>query len=137
MQLCQCQYSDGYIVDGRLLCASGNNVIYQAQLLSSSNETAQDIRSIIQQWVLSRPAIMIDNLSYQVDPSCSAVVKEVGETSCNSEPTSEQSAADVNTTIVISAAVVGIVLLLLFVVLITTCLFYFHKRKSKKNLDLK
>ena len=137
MQLCQCQYSGDYIIDGWLFCTSKNDVIYQAQLLSTDGKTAQEIRNITQQWVLSRPAIVIDNISFQVDPNCSVVVKELGETSCNvaseSQPTNTQSVTSTN--IAVSIVVVGMVLLLC-VGLITASLCYLHKRKSK-SLDLR
>ena len=124
MQLCQCQYSDRYIIDGQLFCTSESDVIYQAQLLSTAGITAQEIRNITQQWVLSRPTIMIADLSYQVDPGCSVVVQELGETLCSSVP------------IVVSVVIVVSVLLLLFVGLITAFLCYLHKKKSK-SLSLK
>ena len=134
MQLCQCQYSDRYIIDGQLFCTSESDVIYQAQLLSTAGITAQEIRNITQQWVLSRPTIMIADLSYQVDPGCSVVVQELGETLCSSVPINTQS--EVNTAIVVSVVIVVSVLLLLFVGLITAFLCYLHKKKSK-SLSLK
>ena len=81
-QLCQCQYSDSFIVDGRLFCTTKNNVIYQAKLLSTDGKTALEIRNITQLWVLTKPIITIEEKFYQLDPFCSVVVKELGVTSC-------------------------------------------------------
>lgn len=138
VQLCQCQYSGDYIIDGRLFCASKNDVVYQAQLISTDGKTAQEIRNVTQQWVLSKPTIMIDNLSYQVDPNCSVIVKELGETSCNaaseSHPTNIMQSI-VNTSIVVSSAIGGM-MVLLCIGLIIASLCYFHKRKSN-SLDLR
>lgn len=137
MQLCQCQYSGRFIVDGQLFCISENDVVYQAQLISTDGKTALEIRNITQQWILSSPSIMIHNLSYQVDPTCSVVVKELGEISCSaaseSQPTNIKST--VSTSVVISSVIGGMVLLLC-IGFITASLCYFYKRKSK-SLDLR
>ena len=136
MHLCQCQYLGSHIVDGQLFCASKDDVIYQAQLLSTDGKTALEVRNTIQQWILSRPTILIDSLSYQVDPNCSTSIKELGETSCNaateSQPTNQRSV--VSTSIIVVSVIVMLVLLCIGLITISLC--YLHKRKSK-SLDLR
>ena len=136
IQLCQCQYLGSYIIDGQLFCASKNDVIYQAQLLSITSKTAQEIHNITEQWVLSQPSIVIDGVSYQVDPSCSTEVKELGVTSCNSASESDIiEGSAINIAIVVSVIIVVMVLLLILSGLIIASLYYLHKRNSKsKNL---
>jgi predicted thioredoxin/glutaredoxin len=112
------------------------DVIYQAQLLSIVDKTAQEIRNITEQWVLSQPSIIIDGVSYQVDPSCSTEVKELGETSCNSASESDP-ADEESTNVVIVVSVVSVVMVLLLIIagLITASLCYLHKKKSE-SLDM-
>ena len=134
IQLCQCQYLGSYIIDGQLFCASKNDVIYQAQLLSIIGKTAQEIHNVTEQWVLSQPSIVIDGASYQVDPSCSTEVKELGVTSCNSASESDEGST-INVTVVVSVIIVVMVLLMILSWLIIASFCYLHKRKSKsKNL---
>ena len=132
-QRCQCQYSGSFIVNGELSCTTGNDVIYQAQLLSTEGKTALEIRNITQQWVLSRPAIIIDSLSYQVDSDCSTVITELGVTSC--DDVSESKAQDQLP--LISASVVAIVVMLLACVGATSiiALYFFLKRKSVNHSE--
>ena len=143
---CQCQYSDSLIIDDQLFCVTKNDVIYQAKLLSTDGKTALEIRNITQQWVLSSPTIMIGNLSYQVDPYCSTVVKELGATSChmvtesqpdNQQPTVSESQANnqlpaiTTNTILVSVVIVGMILLCVGLIILSLC--YLHIRKSKSH----
>ena len=132
IQLCQCQYLGDYIIDGQLFCASKNDVIYQAQLLSITGKTVQEIHNVTEQWVLSQPSIMIDGVSYQVDPSCSTEVKELGVTSCNSASESNEGSA-INVTVVVSVIIAVVVLLMILSGLIIASLYYLHKRNSKSK----
>ena len=143
---CQCQYSDSLIIDDQLFCATKNDVIYQAKLLSTDGKTALEIRNITQQWVLSRPTIMIGNLSYQVDPNCSTVVKELGATSChimvtesqpdNQQPTVSESQANnqlpaiTTNTILVSVVIVGMILLCIGLIILFLCCLHIRKSKS-------
>ena len=126
VQRCHCQYSANFIVDGQLFCTSKDSVVYQAQLISTDGKTALEIRNITQQWVLSRPTIMIDNLTYQIDPDCSTVVNELGVTSCNIMSQSQPN----NRLPVISVSVILIGTMLLVCIGLTLFSLYYHRRKS-------
>ena len=132
VQHCQCQYSANFIVNGQLFCASENSVVYQAQFTSTDDKTALEIHNITQQWVLSRPTIMINNLSYQIDPNCSTVVNKLGVTSCNIIVSDAQH--DDNQLAVISVSVIleGLMLLVCIGSIIIS-LYYLHRRKSKNH----
>ena len=128
-QLCQCQYSDSFIVDGQLFCTTKNNVIYQAKLLSTDGKTALEIRNITQLWLLSKPIIAIEEKFYQLDPFCSAVVKEFGVTSCDTVSSTESLSEPPSsfTTIELASVIgVGVMLLLttvLIVALVCCCVY--------------
>ena len=109
-----------------------NDVIYQAQLLSITGKTAQEIHNVTEQWVLSQPSIVIDGVSYQVDPTCSTEVKELGVTSCNSASESDEGSA-FNVTVVVSVIIAVVVLLMILSGLIIASLYYLHKRNSKSK----
>ena len=128
-QRCQCQYSGSFIVDSELSCTTENDVIYQARLLSTDGRTALEIRNVTQQWVLSRPAIIIDSLSYQVDSDCLTVIKELGITSCDA--VSESKAQDQRP--IISASVAAVVVIMLACVGAILIIAFFLKRKLKNH----
>ena len=131
VQHCQCQYSANFIVDGQLFCTSENSVVYQAQFTSTDDKTAIEIRNVTQQWVLSRPIIMINNLSYQIDPNCSTVVNKLGVTSCNVVSDTQH---DNNQLAAISVSVIleGVMLLICIGSIIFS-LYYFYRRKMKSH----
>ena len=130
VQHCQCQYSANFIVDGQLFCTSDNSVVYQAQFISTDSETALEIRNITQQWVLSRPTITINGLSYQIDPDCSTVANKLGVTSCNI--VSESQPNNQLPTISVSVVLIGMTLLVCIGSIIFS-LYYLHRRKLKSR----
>ena len=125
---CKCQYSFSFITDGHLFCTIKNNVIYQAQFLPTDSKTALEIRNIIQDWVLSRPIIKIDGISYQLDPDCSIVAKELGVTSCDTEATSQST---INVTSFVVAGCVSLILVIV-VVIILVCCWVWRKKQAKR-----
>ena len=131
IQRCLCQYSASFIIDGHLFCTSKKTVIYQAQFISTDSKTALEIHNITQQWVLSRPMIIIDNLFYQVDPNCSAVVNKLGVTSYNT--VSESQPNNQLPAISVSVVLAGMMLLFCIGLIIFFSLYYLHKRKLKSH----
>ena len=84
VDMCQCLYSDEFIVDSRLFCSGDKNeIIYQALLLTTDNKTAEEIRNFTQEWVLMKPAINIQDSMYQLDSYCSVVTDELGVITCD------------------------------------------------------
>lgn len=64
-------------------------IIYQARFVVVGGTTSQAIQSTIQNWVLTKSFITVDGQQYQLDTSCSIVIQEIGETSCDAiQPTS-------------------------------------------------
>jgi hypothetical protein len=137
VQGCHCQYSPSFIVNGQLFCASKDSAIYLAQLISTDGKTALEIRNVTQQWVLSGPTIVISGLSYQVDPSCSTVVNELGVTSCNTNNNNMVSDSQPRPNnqlpvITVSVSLAGVMLLVCVgSVIFTLC--YIHRRKSMSH----
>lgn len=83
-QMCDCEYSESFIDNGQFFCSnSREQVIYQAQLLTTDRKTVEEIRNLIQEWVLTKPFVTIDGQSYQLDPHCSVVIREIGDLSCD------------------------------------------------------
>ena len=137
-QLCQCQYSGSFIVDGQLFCTTKNNVIYQAKLLSTDGKTALEIRNITQLWVLSKPIVTIEEKFYQLDPFCSVVVKELGVTSCDSVSSTESLSELQSFTTIELASVIGTgVMLLLVIVLIVALVCCCVCKKKSKHYDVR
>ena len=129
-QGCDCHYSASFIANGQIFCASKDNAVYQAQLISTDNKTALDIRNITQQWVLSRPTIVIGDLFYQVDPDCSTAISKLGATSCGIISETQHNNHNSHAVISVSVILVGMVLLV-FVGSVIISLCYLHRRKSK------
>ena len=142
LKLCQCPYSSSYIVGGQLFCTSKDEVIYQARLLSmTEDKTALELRNYTQRWVLSKPVIMIKGKSYQLDSSCTVVVNELGTTSCDiprisTEPLSEK--VTLPTYVLGTAIGLGMVLLLIIIVITILLVLYFVRNKKRKSrLDIR
>ena len=82
--MCNCQYSEDFIDGGQFFCPSSRKqIIYQAILLKTSGKTAEEIRNTTQVWVLMKPVLTVSGKSYQLDPYCSVVIRDVGDTSCD------------------------------------------------------
>ena len=138
-KLCQCQYSSSYIVDSQLFCTSNNDVIYQARLLSMTDQiTALELRNFTQFWVLSKPMLMIEGKYYQLDSSCSVVVNKFRTTSCDIPPSTEPVPEKFNVpNYTLGTAIgLGIVLLLIIIVMIIVVI-YFVRKRSKGHLDIR
>ena len=83
-QTCDCEYSNYFITNGRLLCGnSKKEIIYQALLLTTDGKTAEEIRTLLQEWVLTKPFITVNKVHHQLDPYCSVVIHEIGDLSCD------------------------------------------------------
>ena len=125
---CKCQYSSGFITDSHLFCTIKNNVIYQAQLLSTDSKTGLEIRNITQDWVLSKPLLKIDEISYQLDPDCSIVAKELGITTCDTEVTSQ---SIINVASFVGAGCALLMLVIVVVIILASC--WVCKKKQDKR----
>ena len=135
-QSCHCQYSANFIVNGQLFCASKNSAMYLAQLIPTDNKTALEIWNILQQWVLSGPTIMINSLSYKVDPSCSIGVNELEVTACNiiDIMTLPESKPNNHVPVIIVAVTLSLGMMLIICVgSVIFTLYCLHKRKSKSH----
>ena len=121
------------------MCTANDDVVYQAKFLPSVAKTALEIRNTTQLWILTKPIIAIDEKLYQVDPSCSVVVQQLGMTSCDSNPSTEARLPDQNPSFgksvvelvaVIGAGVLLAVVIMLTIILILCCI---CRRNSKKK----
>ena len=119
-RVCQCQYSNDFVIDGQLLCTDDDTaVIYQAMFLTSDERSALEIRNISQLWVLSKPMVSIDGQSYEVDPYCLVTVTRVGESSCNTAVSTEAlSSSHTRITLIEMVSISGTGLMLLLVILL-------------------
>ena len=82
--MCNCRYSEDFIDGGQFFCPSVmKQVIFQAVFLKTSEKTAEEIRNTTQTWVLTKPFMTVAGKSYQLDPYCSVVIRDVGDTSCD------------------------------------------------------
>ena len=134
VQGCQCQYSANFIINGQLFCASKNSAMYLAQLTPTDNKTALEIWNILQQWVLSGPAITINSLSYKVDPSCSIMVNELEVTSCSIIDIMSESQPNNHLPVIIVAVTLSLGMMLIICVgSVIFTLYCLHRRKSKSH----
>ena len=138
VQGCQCQYSADFIINDQLFCVSKKSVVYQAQFISTDSKTAVEIRNITQQWVLSGPAIVINGLSYRVDPNCSTVVNELGVSSCGVISESQpKSNSQLPTVISVSVTLVGMMLLVCIGSVVFSLYMYYQCRRKSKSHSLR
>ena len=133
-QGCQCQYSANFIINGQLFFASKNSAMYLAQLIPTDNKTALEIWNILQQWVLSGPAITINSLSYKVDPSCSIVVNDLEVTSCSIIDIMSESQPNNHLPVIIVAVTLSLGMMLIICVgSVIFTLYCLYRRKSKSH----
>lgn len=84
LQTCDCEYSKYFITNGQLLCGSSDKeIIYQALLLTTDGKPAEEIRTLLQRWVLTKPFITVNENHHQLDPYCSVMIHEIGIVSCD------------------------------------------------------
>ena len=136
VQGCQCQYSADFIINDQLFCVSKKSVVYQAQFISTDSKTAVEIRNITQQWVLSGPAIVINGLSYRVDPNCSTVVNGVSSCGVMSE-SQPKSNSQLPTVISVSVTLVGMMLLVCIGSVVFSLYMYYQRRRKSKSHSLR
>ena len=126
VDLCQCLYTPNLIIDHQLTCSEDKNlIIYQALLLSTDGKTAEQIRNLTQEWVLTKPTVNIDNKAYQLDSFCSIAINELGVIECDAiieptEPTANKSAAS-NDYTTLEEAFFALLILLVLVQLELQC----------------
>lgn len=136
--MCQCEYPSSFITDAQLFCSRRNNIVFQANVHSSDEIDTVQIRSIIEEWLLTEPPITIAGQSYQVDPSCTVEVEEFGVTVCDEkQPPDNVVTAGL---IAVIIAIPAILLLLILVVVLVLWRFYKHRSKSydvQQNNDLR
>ena len=136
--MCNCEYSENFIDSGQFLCSSSKKeIIYQAQLLTTDGKTAEEIRNITQNWVLTKPIVTISGQRHQLDPYCSVVIREIGDLSC--DPTVPTSGVKSGTRGYLVGYSAGIVLVLSAVVgiIIVAMIITFYAVKKYRSKKLK
>ena len=137
-QICNCEYSENFINNGKFFCSSSKKeIIYQARLLTTDGKTAEEIRNLTQTWVLTKPFVNISDQRHQLDPYCSVVIQEIGDLSCDpTVPTVLSSSVKSRTRGHLVAYSVGILLLLgIIIVTILVAFYAVKKHRSKKVKD--
>ena len=107
-----------------MLCSDDKSqVIYQGQLVTTEGKSAEEIRNLTQEWVLTKPFVKIDNKLYQLDSYCSVAVdsEELGEIICDAIAPTESKAADVSSTLTVLELASVIIMAILLIVVLTTC----------------
>ena len=119
---CQCQYTAGFIVNSRLLCSDGKSeTIYQGQLVTTDGKTADQIRNLTQEWVLTKPYIKVGNKMYQLDPYCSVAIEELGDTTCDAISPTESRSVDTSYSFTTLEVASVAIMAVLFMVVVTAC----------------
>ena len=136
---CQCTYRSSLIIDSQLFCDDDpHKLIYQAQSLKLDERMSDEIRRLIQDWVLTEPSILINSQSYKLDSSCSVTVQTLGNSTCVilsptpgvSEPEAPHTPSSFELAII---AAIGLILLLILLVVVSLIVFFVTKRSKKKN----
>ena len=137
---CQCTYSASLITDGQLFCDDDpKKFIYQAQFLKVAERTPEEIHTLIQDWVLTKPSISINSQPYTLDSSCSVIVQTFGNSTCVTlSPTTRGSepAATPDTPSsfeLATIAAVGLIWLLMLLVVVSLTVYFVVRKRSKKK----
>ena len=124
------------------MCTAENDVVYQAKFLPSYSKTALEIRNTTHIWILTKPIIAIDEQFYHVDPYCSIIVNELGNTSCGLSPSTEATLQNqklfLGMSVIELASITGVgamlVLVIVLVIFLVLCCVY--KRKKAKSYNV-
>ena len=81
---CECAITTKYIADGRLVCSSepGEVVILQGRIISTTTKNSTDLVTLLQEWVLGNPTVIIQGVQLKVESECSVQLKTLGDTTC-------------------------------------------------------
>lgn len=110
-----------FIFNARLMCGDDKNkLVFGAEFLTPENITADEIRRLAQEWVLTKPFIVISNTMHQVDPYCSITVENLGDTTCEAvSPTESEPESTVPRFTLLEIISVVVMALLLIIVIIS------------------
>ena len=137
-QQCQCQYTTSFIANGRLMCGNDESeFIFQGELVTTDSKTADEIRNLTQDWVLKKPLVGIGNTMYQLNPYCSVVVDELGETSCDAisptepEPSTTSESPHFTLLEITSVAVMGFLFIVVVASILVICCLIIRMHKLR------
>ena len=136
---CQCSYRSSLIIDSQLFCDDDQNkLIYQAQFLKFDRRNPNEIRGLLQDWVLTKPFVLISNKPYKFDSSCSVIVQTLGNSTCIPSSTTGSTTVDATSYTpssfeLATIAVVGLILLLIILVVTSLTVYFVAKRSKKKK----
>ena len=149
-KICRCGLSDEYIGGIRLICGNDNStgqVVFLARMISFDGVNSTDLLPILQQWVQTRPTIIVKRVPMTVS-TCSVYLHELSRPMCipMTSPSLTVPTTPVFTTdngaepsstylpvIPIAAGLGGGMLLLIIIVLLLAIVLIRKRRKSKRK----
>lgn len=80
---CECAITTKYIADGGLVCSSEpGEVILQGRIISTTTKNSTDLVTLLQEWVLGNPTVIIQGVQLKVESECSVQLETLGNTTC-------------------------------------------------------
>ena len=122
----------------RCFPGSESAVTYRALLHESCQISSLELRQIIERWISSQKAIVVQSLVLKADPSCPVVVEDVNDPECViQQDASDSHSSTISNTVVIivggaSGATLGAILLIGVVVIVMTIAIIKHRQTMAK-----
>lgn len=80
---CECAITTKYIADGGVVCSSEpGEVIFQGRIISTTTKNSIDLMTLLQEWVLGNPTVIIQGVQLKVESECSVQLETLGNTTC-------------------------------------------------------
>ena len=142
--LCSCKFTSKNIIEDSFSCRGSigqfsNTVVYRANItlqVPSSITDADDIVTIINQWVQTKPSVRVNGVTLDVDSGCPTMLDSFAADDCivppvqTNPPPSSSSSPPYG--IIIGAGVAVVVIILLLIIVIVIIVVYRRHKSTYK-----
>ena len=132
---CSCSIEVGHISEMSLSCPEKQeDVVFRARIYSTPEANRSVLISNLEEWVMTEPSVVIQNISLRVDPNCPVEIESFDDELClrqSDESVEDNFLADLFSTSVIIGVTVAVVFLFATLTLcgIITCYWRCRRRK--------
>ena len=91
-QACGCGFTASNIAEERFICftpQSPHHVTYRARVNGTSQTTAGQLLTFIQQWINSTQSILIQGVQLNIDKTCKPIISIFDDAECTTDITTE------------------------------------------------
>ena len=136
--LCSCEFTSNNIINDAFSCQGSqgqlrNTVVYRAMItlqVPASITDADNIVTIINQWVQTEPRVRVDGVILDVDPDCPTMLDSFNSDDCVIEGPSNPTSSSSSPVGIIIGVVVAAVVVVIVVIIIILAIGMYRRHKS-------